>query len=394
MVIILIVFHIDVNSAFLSWSAVYKLKNGYRVDLRNIPSAVCGDPKKRKGIILAKSNLAKKMGVHTGQTLNCALECCPNLTLVQPEFEIYKKYSQSFVNLLKKYFDQVEQASIDECFINYTDCQKLYKDPIKFAYKLKDEIKDSLGFTVNIGISENKLLAKMASDFEKPDKVHTLFKNEIPSKMWPLDISNLLMLGKKTQIKLKDRGFKTIGDIANSKIAILEHMLGKHGKILWEYANGIDNSTFCEKRNIKSIRSSETLPFDILTRDDAYKQILRLSEDLSKRLRDLNLSTTLITIELKDTNFEKCSHQQQLPLNIVSSTNIYNYSKAIFNNFWKGYAIRSIAITLGGFYNSNFEQLSLFETTQDNEKYKKLDKAVDNIRKKYSHTIIERASLL
>lgn len=394
MVIILIVFHIDVNSAFLSWSAVYKLKNGYSIDLRNIPSAVCGDPKKRKGIILAKSIPAKKMGVHTGQTLNCALECCPKLVLVPPEFEIYKKYSQNFVNLLKKYFDQVEQASIDECYVNYTDCQKLYGDPIKFAYNLKDEIQHRFGFTVNIGISENKLLAKMASDFEKPNKVHTLFKNEIANKMWILDISDLLMLGRKTQLKLKDRGFKTIGDIAKSKPEVLEHMLGKHGKLLWEYANGIDNSTFCEKRDIKSIRSSETLPFDILTREDAYKQILKLSEDLSKRLRNLNLSATLITIELKDTNFEKSSHQQQLPTNIVSSTNIYNYSKKVFDSFWKGYAIRSIAITLSGFYNLNFEQLSLFENVKDDKKYQQLDKALDNIKAKYDHVIIKRASLL
>lgn len=233
----------------------------------------------------------------------------------------------------------------------------------------------------------------MASDFEKPDKVHTLYKSEIQTKMWPLDISSLFMLGRKSTTKLLSRGFKTIGDIARADKQILQNLMGKHGILLWEYASGIDNSEFELERSAKSIRSSETLPFDILTKQDAYKQILRLSEDVSKRLRDLKLCASLIAIEIKNTDFEKYSHQQKLSSSICSSINIYQNAIKVFDKLYKGEAIRSIALSVGSLSNSKCEQISFFETSSD-DKCQNLDDAIDCIRKKYNQGIIKRASLL
>lgn len=390
----MIIFHIDVNSAFLSWSSVYMLKNGKNIDLRNIASAVGGDPKQRKGIILAKSIPAKKYGIHTGETIYSALKKCPKLVIIPPNFTIYQDYSSKFIGVIKKYINEVEQASIDECYANYTSYEKLYGDPIKFANKLKDEIKDTLGFTVNIGISENKVLAKMASDFEKPDKVHTLFKTEITEKMWKLPIDNLFMLGRKSKEKLLSRGFKTISDIANSDIKILENLFGKHGKLLWQYANGIDNSEVIDINSpLKSIRSSETLPYDILNKTNAHKEILKLCEDVCKRLLDYNFNCSLISIEIKNTKFEKYSHQKKLDFSICSTQNIYEQSIKIFDSFWKNEPIRSIAVTVGEFNINDYEQLNIFEENND-DKYKNLDKAINNIRKKYNKATIKRASLL
>lgn len=173
-----VIFHIDVNSAFLSWEAVYRLKNGGSVDLREIPSAVGGDKSKRRGIILAKSIPAKAFGVRTGEPIVDAMRKCPSLTIIPSHHGMYREFSKQFMDILREYTPEVEKYSIDEAFMNMTGMERLLGDPVAFAYKLKDRIKTDLGFTVNIGISSNKLLAKMASDFQKPDKVHTLFPEE------------------------------------------------------------------------------------------------------------------------------------------------------------------------------------------------------------------------
>ena len=190
-----IIFHIDVNSAFLSWENCYRMQIlGEERDIRNIPSAIGGDIEKRKGVILAKSISAKKCGIKTGEPIVSALAKCPELLVLQPHFDVYVRYSRAFINILKEYTPLVEQYSIDEAFMDMTGTQGLHGDLIETAYKIKERIYDELGFTVNIGVSTNKLLAKMASDFEKPNKVHTLFKSEIAKKMWPLPVGELFFL--------------------------------------------------------------------------------------------------------------------------------------------------------------------------------------------------------
>ena len=217
-----VIFHIDVNSAFLSWEAVYRLYHlGGTVDLRKEVSAVGGDMAMRHGIILAKSIPAKKYHIKTGETILEARQKCPDLMLVPPNYRLYEQCSKAFMDILRKYSPSVEQYSIDEAFVDMTGTDKLWGSPMEAANRLKNEIRDTLGFTVNIGISENKLLAKMASDFEKPDRVHTLWKSEIRKKMWPLPVSDLFFVGRATAKKLFSLGIQTIGQLAQADPAVL-----------------------------------------------------------------------------------------------------------------------------------------------------------------------------
>ncbi len=392
------ILHIDVNSAFLSWTAVNLLENNYTTDIRNIPSVIAGDPNKRKGIILAKSISAKKYNIHTGETIFSAMKKCPNLKIFPPDFTLYKQNHDKFISLLREYFDNIEVASIDECYIDYTNFSNLYGDVITFAYNLKKIIKQRLKFTVNIGIGDNKVLAKMASDFEKPDKVHTLFKNQIEDKLWPLDISKLFLLGKKSEEKLKNVGFKTIGDIANSNKEYMYKLLKKQGLTLFEYARGIDNSKICSSHILKSISSSETLLFDISDKSEAYKQLLNLSEIVAKRLRENNFFTSVISIEIKNSNFEKYSHQQKIEIPTNNSIKIYEIAKVLFDKMWKNDSIRNIGLCASSLSTSENLQMNFFSDLENivyNQKLKNLDVAMDNIKNKYNkEDVIKRGSLL
>lgn len=231
------ILHIDVNNAFLSWTAIEMLKKGSQVDIREIPAIIGGDETKRSGIVLAKSMIAKKCGVKTAETIYSAKKKCPNLKVYPScDYRVYKEYSNKLYNMLLEYTDQIERFSIDECFLDMTAF--LMNDTLlNKAYEISRRVKEELEFTVNIGVAHNKLLAKMASDFEKPDKVHTLFENEIETKMWELPISELFMLGKKSVPKLNHMKINKIGDLAKYDEIELIKKFGKHGKLMWEYAN-------------------------------------------------------------------------------------------------------------------------------------------------------------
>ena len=235
------ILHVDVNNAFLSWTALYKLNKGETVDIRTIPAVIGGDETRRAGIVLTKSQLAKSCGVVTGETLYQARLKCPNLEVFPPIFPVYKEYSNMLYKLLLEYTDKIERFSIDECFLDMTEFLQ-GRDILDIAYEISRRAKEELGFTVNVGVAHNKLLAKIASDFEKPNKVHTLFEDEIKDKMWPLKTNDLFMLGKKTFPVLYNMGIKTIGDLAKSDMLLIQKRFGKFGKMMWEYANGIDNS--------------------------------------------------------------------------------------------------------------------------------------------------------
>lgn len=243
-----LIFHIDVNSAFLSWEAARRVQEGLP-DLREIPSCIGGDPKSRRGIVVAKSIPAKKYGVTTGEPMAMALRKCPDLVCVPSDFSLYEKCSRAFKEICASYAPVMESFSIDEVFLDMSGTQLIYPDPVAVAYEIKDKIRDELGFTVNVGISVNKLLAKMASDFEKPDRVHTLFPSEIPEKMWPLPVRDLLFLGKASEKKLVQAGIKTIGEMARCSEAEIQRLLGeKAGRQLYSYAHGIDDSPVRERK--------------------------------------------------------------------------------------------------------------------------------------------------
>ena len=391
-----VIFHIDVNSAFLSWEAVYRLrKQGGTVDLREIPCAVGGDKSKRRGIILAKSIPAKAYGVKTGEPLTDALKKCPGLTVIPAHHSMYKQYSKRFIDLLKEYTPDVEQYSIDEAFMDMSGMEKLVGDYCAFAHKLKNRISRVLGFTVNIGISSNKYLAKTASDFEKPDRVHTLFPDEIRDKMWPLPVSQMLFVGKSTEKELKKLGIYTIGDLAQTDVEILKHHLKKHGEVIWKFANGLDSSLVEPvPEGNKAYGNSTTIAFDVTDEDTAKMVLLSLCETVASRLRKDGQRAEVLSVSIKNFQLKTVSHQKVMaaPTNITGE--IYREVCRLFDELWDGTPIRLLGVcTSRVSREEKGRQMSLFDHT-DYEKMEKLDHAVDEIRKKFGSDAVMRASFL
>ena len=389
-----IIFHIDVNNAFLSWSAVYMLKNGSRLDIRTIPSVVGGDESKRRGIVLAKSMPAKKKGITTGEPLFQARRKVDKLYVVSAKREVYKKYSDEFYKILCKYSPTVERYSIDECFLDMTGTKKIFGDSVKLAYKIKDEIKETLGFTVNVGVGNNKLCAKMASDFEKPDKVHTLFINEIKQKMWPLKVDDLFMVGRKSSKKLHELGINTIEELAKTDINLLTRYFKSQGIMMHNYANGIDDSEV--ERPIpknQGISNSTTLPEDLENIEDIKNVLRSLSNMVGLRLRKEKKYATVIAVQLKNSAFINYVHQKKLINPISSNEDIYEISCSILKNMWKGDAIRLVGLRVSDFTDKAYEQISLFEQPGKLKERDKVQKTIDKINEKYGKDIIKSASL-
>lgn len=391
-----VIFHIDVNSAFLSWEAEYRLKHlDGKIDIRNIPSAVGGDISKRHGIILAKSTPAKKYNIKTGEPIVQALRKCPNLLIVPPNFSIYEKSSKAFMDILRQYSPKVQQYSIDEAFMDMTGTEKLFGKPIVAAHNLKDRIKNELGFTVNIGISSNKLLAKMASDLKKPDMIHTLFKNEIKDKMWKLPIGELFFVGRATEAKLKKIGINTIGELAELDKEVVSHYLKKQGETIWKFANGIDTTVVetAPSKN-KGYGNSTTTSFDILNVNDAKLVFLSLAENVSRRLRKDNVSAKLISVGMRDCNLNFYSHQCNLKSPVNTTSEIYKAACTLFNEKWDGTPLRQLGISTGKITSeSDGVQITLFED-EKKKKQQLLDNTLDKIRSKYGNDSIKRASFI
>ncbi len=385
------ILHVDVNNAFLSWTAVEMLKNGAEVDIRTIPSIIGGDEEKRRGIVLAKSTPAKKYGIKTAEPIYFAKQKCPNLQIYKSDFKTYRKYSNALYNILCEYTNKIERFSIDECFLDITSFLPNGKTDLDIAYEISKRVKQELGFTVNVGVAPNKLLAKMASDFEKPDKVHTLYEAEIPTKMWPLPISDLFMVGKKSLPKLEKLGINTIGDLASRPKQSIINLFGKFGKTIWEYANGIDLSEVnSEPEMPKCIGNSVTLPKDITNIEKLEEVLLALAEQTTYRLRKHNMLASTIGVQIRTKEFKNYSHQKTLLTPTNSTKIIYETAKNILNELYKNEPIRLIGIRVDKLTLPNVEQISLFDTPK-NEKQQKLDKTLDNLKEKYGYNSITRA---
>ena len=384
------ILHIDVNNAFLSWTAINMLNNGEEIDIRNIPSIIGGDESKRRGIVLAKSPPAKKFGIVTGEPIYMARKKCPEIKIYPSNYKLYKYYSNKLYELFLEYTEYVERFSVDECFLDMTEFL-MGRDIFDIAKEISSRIKEELGFTVNVGISSNKLLAKMASDFEKPDKIHTLYKNEIEQKMWNLPASELFMLGRKTIPKINKLGMKTIGDIAKADKNVLIKVFGKHGKQMWEYANGIDNSkVIYEYQQPKCIGNSVTLPFDIVNIEKLNEILLLLSEKVSFRLRKHNLIGNSISVQIKTKDFEVFSHQKKIDISTDQTKTIYELSRSLLEKIHNGQKIRLIGVRVSNLSNKDECQMSIFDVAE-NKKQKKLDDVMDKIKDKYGYNSITRA---
>ncbi len=392
-----VIFHIDVNSAFLSWEAVYRIRHlGGTLDLRTVPSAVGGDIAKRHGIILAKSIPAQKYQIKTGEPVVDALRKCPELILVPPNYELYEKSSHAFMEILRKYSDVVEQYSIDEAFMDATGTESLFGVPVVAAHKIKDEIYQNLGFTVNVGVSDNKLLAKMASDFKKPNLVHTLFMDEIESKLWPLPVRDLFFVGKASEKKLHDIGIRTIGELANADVQVLKSVLKKHGEVIWNFANGRDVSVVeAAPMDNKGYGNSTTIAFDVADAQTAKMVLLSLAEKIGRRLRKDNVWIEVVAVSIRFYDLSYVSHQSVLESATNITKEIHEAACKLFDELWdKQTPIRHLGIyTSRVTKEGNNRQLQLFDHT-DYEKLEKLDRAVDSIRTKFGADAIKRASFL
>ena len=388
-----VIFHIDVNNAFLSWTAVKLLNDGYKIDIRKIPSIIGGDESARRGIVLAKSPVAKKYGIKTAETIYIAKKKCPSLKVYPPDYWYYERTSKELFKYLSKYSPSMEQMSIDECFLDMSNMKYIYNDLEELAHNIKKDIKKRFGFTVNIGIGNNKLCAKMASDFEKPDKVHTLYMEEIENKSWPLPVNKLFMVGKKSSEKLESLGVKTIKDLANLDINFLTRTFGIFGKTMWYYANGIDDSPLSQGYHTesKSISTSETLQKDINDKSLLKKILLKQVEKTSRSLRKQNMYAKTIGITFKTYNFEKYSKQMKLDNPSNSTTYIYDNIVELFDNCYKGEKLRNIGVRLSDFTNQLEQQVSLFD--KNIPKKDTISPVLDDIKDKYGDNIIMPASL-
>ena len=390
-----IIFHIDVNNAFLSWTAVKLLQEGYKIDIRTIPSVIGGDEEKRHGIVLAKSPVAKKFGVVTAETLYQAREKCPNLKTFPADREFYHLMSSKLFEYISTYSPDVEKFSIDECFVDMSGMHYLYDDLIGLAYKIKDEIYEKFGFTVNVGIGNNKLCAKMASDFEKPNKVHTLFMNEIESKMWPLPIEDLLFVGKKTSEKLRNLGFNTIGDVAKCDINILNKEFKNMGIEIWNRANGIDDSKVVSTiSESKSISVSWTLDHDSDEIDFIKEILLKQVDEVGRSLRRKKLYCRVVAVTIKTYDFISMSKQCSLDYSINSNDDIYDNVIKLLYKVWNFEKIRNIGVRLSSFTHDRILQNDLFDNNISSIDKEKVQNAIDKIKDKYGSSIINPASLL
>ncbi len=390
-----LIFHIDVNSAFLSWEAAKRVKQGLP-DLREIPSCIGGDPKKRTGIVVAKSIPAKKYGVQTGEPMGLALQKCPNLVCVPSDFALYNKCSKAFKRICASYAPVMESFSIDEVFLDMTGTGQIYPNPAETACEIKDRIYRELGFTVNVGISTNKLLAKMASDFEKPNKVHTLYPEEVPQKMWPLPVRDLLFLGKASEKKLIQNGIRTIGDLARANEKEIQILLGERtGHQLYLSANGIDDSPVkAQREEAKGISVETTFDEDIVSYEQIFPILLSQCDIVAARMRREGKKCNCVAVSFRTLEFKNKSHQRKLDNPTDVTNEIYQNVRKLFQESWEGQPLRLIGVALTGLTEDSFEQMSLFEDPKKREQQKKLDEAMDNIRKKFGNDKISRASTM
>lgn len=390
-----IIMHIDANSAYLSWSAVDALQHGCPIDYRRIPAIVGGNQATRHGICLARSIPAKQYGIKTGEPLVDCRRKCPTLVIIPPNYYLYMQCSATMNEILKDYSDRIQQFSIDESFLDFTGMEKILGEPVKVAHEIKDRINQELGFTVNIGVSSNKLLAKMAGELKKPNMVHTLYPEEVPTKMWPLPVRELFMIGAATEEKLHTMGIYTIGDLAYADFNLLRHKFKSWALILKAYANGIDDSPVRpgeNTENIKSVTNSQTIHFDVIKKDEAYLVLLSLIETIATRLRLGGFCGRVISVSIKTDKLYTYSHQRKLVVPTDCTNAIYRQAKKLFDEMWRGEPVRHLGVGVSDLCTNEFVQLSYLE---DNwEKQRCIDKAIDAIRRQHGPGAVYRSAFV
>lgn len=391
-----IIFHVDANSAFLSWSAAYRVSIlGESEDLRLIPSAVVGNKDSRHSIVLAKSIPAKKYGIQTGEPLFLALQKCPELRVVEPDYGLYVEASRHFVRILRQFSPMVEQYSIDEAWVDMTGTERLFGPPRLAAENMRERIHRELGFTVNVGISSNKLLAKMAGELKKPNQVHTLFPEEMEEKLWPLPVRELFMVGVSTEAKLNRLGIYTIGQLACTDGRLMKRRLGKFGQVIWHFANGRNAELVTpEPAENKGYGNSVTTAEDVIDTATAHQVLLGLCETVAMRMRKDGKCGSRISVHLRTNGFEYFSHQKKLNCTTNITAEIFRSACIVFDEMWdKVTPLRQLGVQMTMLSSEPYQQFDLFcgMSPACYERKLRLDETVDALRDKFGEDIIRRA---
>ncbi len=386
-----IIFHIDQNCYFASVEMIS------RPELRNVPMAVAGDAKVRHGIILAKNEPAKKYGIKTAEAIWQAQAKCPDLVLVDAHHEKYEFYSKKLREMYSEYTDKVEPFGLDECWLDMTGIVSDYDEAEEVALEIRNRVKEEFKLTCSVGISFNKVFAKLGSDYKKPDATTVFTDRNWQEKIWPLPVSDLLFVGKHTADKLAKINVKTIGDLAKTDVEFINRYLGKNGVGLWEYANGLDDSPVAEsgyKRIPKSVGNSTTTAEDMTSDRQIERTLHMLSESVASRLRRHGLKGTVVQITVRDRDLGIYEKQGILYRATDDAKDIYQAARDLFKNSYdwnKG--VRSIGVRCTKLVRSDSgEQLSLFAEAQKSERDERLNKAIDDINRRYGTGVIRSAA--
>ena len=390
-----VILHSDLNNFFAS------VEIANNPSLAGKPLIVCGDPKERHGIVLAKNEEAKKFGVKTAETVYSALKKCPDLQMVEGHHLEYRKYSKKVVEIYNRYTDQIEECSIDECALDMTESVQLFGSGYEIAERIRKEVKTELGLTVSIGVSFNKVFAKLASELKKPDAVTEITRTNYKEKVWPLPVTELLFVGKSTADVLHKIGVHTIGDLANADEALLTRFLGKRGRQVRVYARGEDDEpvkSVKEKENLKSIGNSSTLPKDITDREEVKRWFYVLSERVAARLRDADVGkANTVHIVVRNEKLQDTTCQTKVSPTILCG----DIAKAAYELFCKhfplGTRVRMLGVTVSGF-DYHVEQMRLDAymggSNASYEKKERAENAIAMLREKYGYATVQRGLVL
>lgn len=384
-----VILHSDINACYAA------IEHLHRPELNGKPLAVGGDPQARHGIVLTADYIAKRYGVKTGMALWQAKQVCPELNIVSPRMDLYLRFSRMAHEIYGEYTDLQEPYGVDESWLDVTASSSLKGDGYKIAKEISNRIKSELGITVSIGVSFNKIFAKLGSDYKKPDAITTMYEDEFKSKAWALPVSDLLYVGRSTNQKLARFGIKTIGELAQTDEHLLMSQLGKMGGILWAFANGYDDSPVKMEHThapIKSIGNSTTTPRDLENDEDVKIVLYILAESVAARLRDNGFKCRVVEISVRDNELYSFTRQHKIDhaTNITGeiATEAYRIFKENYN--WRK-PIRSVGVRGADLVNDNYwEQMDLFSSVEQREKQMKMDDAVDTIRRRFGFYSVQR----
>lgn len=387
-----VILHSDLNNFYASVECLY------HPELRGKPVAVAGDPEARHGIVLAKNYQAKAFGVATGNPLWMARQLCPDIIFVPPHYDLYLKYSQIAREIYSEYTDQVEPFGLDECWLDVTGSTALYGDGKKIADELRQRIKFELGVTVSVGVSYNKIFAKLGSDMKKPDATTVITSGHYKEIVWPLPVKELLYVGKATQKQLKRYGIHTIGELANTNPDFLFRILGKNGEMLWAFANGLDQSpvnNIGAKSLIKSIGNSTTAPRDLISNEDIKITLMALCESVATRMREYDFICETIQIGIRDNELNSYERQGKLEIPCCCAKTFFDKAFDLYQkNHISGKPIRSLSVRACNLSVQEHEQLSFLPELVKIQKLEQAEKAVESIRRRFGHFAIQRGLML